>query len=76
MRVAGLGPKKRNTITKALQETVEKSLDMAEERGHQLIVDSKRHIVELARRPHIGEGARCVIKAVERKSPKQRYILS
>ena len=25
MRVAGLGPKKRNTITKALQETVEKA---------------------------------------------------
>ena len=35
------------------------------------MVDSKRHTAELARRPHIGEGARCVITAVERKSPKQ-----
>ena len=36
----------------------------------------ERHTVELARRPHIGEGARCVTKAVDRKSPKQRRILS
>ena len=40
------------------------------------MVDSKSHTVELARRPHIREGARCVIKAVERKSLKQRRILS
>ena len=41
-----------------------------------MMVDSKRHTAELARRPYIAEGARCVIKAVERKSPKQRRILS
>ena len=40
------------------------------------MVDKKRPTVELAWRPHIGEGARCVITAVERKSPKQRRILS
>ena len=40
------------------------------------MVDSKRPTAELARRPHNGEGARCVTKAVERKSPKQRRILS
>ena len=42
------------------------------------MVDKKKKgpTVELARRPHIGEGARCITKAVERKSPKQRRILS
>ena len=35
------------------------------------MVDKKRSTVELAWRPHIGEGARCIITAVERKSPKQ-----
>ena len=43
------------------------------------MVDKKKKkgpTVELAGRPHIGEGARCIITAVERKSPKQRRILS
>ena len=41
-----------------------------------MFIQSVLHTVELARRPHIGEGAWCVIKAVERKSPKQQCILS
>ena len=80
MRVAGLGPKKKEHHNKSSSEDYRESKSLDKERWHQLewvlMVDSKRHTVGLARRPHIGEGARCVIKGAERKSPKQRCILS
>ena len=37
------------------------------------MVDSKRHTVELARRPHIGEGAWCDVLIPEDPHARVRY---